>query len=289
MAGVIAINSGLKAEFVVLSLAPPQSPQIPFGILLFDPLSESLRFKFREDIDELGLTPEDEEYVSFLQSDFDARSNEAGAAVFLASLEDSLSGFVRISEREMAYGRNPVRLLDRLFDAHIDSRVKPFVTHLPFYGLRAAATKFGEDMEVSESDVEWVRMPPGVSKGLRPSPDLFAVRVVGRSMEPLIPDGSLAVFRRIPAGSRQGKRLLIEELGVTDTSARFTVKKYSSVKRVKSDRDVDDQDAEWEHAAIRLEPLNPEFPSFELDPQSFENRYRVLGEFVAVLPADEDD
>jgi hypothetical protein len=107
-------------------------------------------------------------------------------------------------------------------------------------------------------------------------------------MEPLIPDGSLTVFRRIPAGSRQGKRLLIEELGATDTSARFTVKKYSSVKRVKSGVDGD-EDAEWEHAAIRLEPLNPEFPSFELDPESFENRYRVLGEFVAVLPADEDD
>ena len=282
MAGVIAIDAGLKADFVVLSLAPPASPLIPFGILLFDPVSESLRFKFREDIGELGLTSEDEEYASFLQSDFDARATELGAAELLANLEDSLSGFIRISERERVYGRNFSRMLERLFDAHIDARVKPFVTHLPFYGLRAAATKFGEDMEVSESDVEWVRMPPTV----RPSPDLFVVRVVGRSMEPLIPDGSLTVFRRIPAGSRQFKRLLIEELGVTGTSARFTVKKYSSVKRVPSGSS--DSDDQWEHAAIRLEPLNPEFPAFELDPESFENRYRVLGEFVEVLPADDD-
>ncbi len=107
-------------------------------------------------------------------------------------------------------------------------------------------------------------------------------------MEPLIPDGSLAVFRRIPAGSRQNKRLLIEELGATGTSARFTVKKYTSVKRA-ARKDAGDEDDAWQHAAIRLEPLNPEFSSFELDPESFENLYRVIGEFVQVLGDDDLD
>ena len=36
---------------------------------------------------------------------------------------------------------------DRLFDEHVDAAIRPFVTHLPLYGLRAAATKFGEGME----------------------------------------------------------------------------------------------------------------------------------------------
>jgi hypothetical protein len=101
-------------------------------------------------------------------------------------------------------------------------------------------------------------------------------------MEPLIPDGSLAVFRRVGAGSRQGKRLLIEELGATGSSARFTVKRYTSVKKPVGSSGRD----EWAHASIRLEPLNPEFPAFELDPEAFEGRYRVVGEFVQALPAD---
>jgi SOS-response transcriptional repressor LexA len=232
-----------------------------------------VEWKLREDFDDV-LSPEDAEYVALLDGDFRARAAELGGKGFLESLEDSLSGFVRVSDRETAVGSSTSALLNRLYEKHVDSRVQRFVTHLPFYGLRAAATRFGEDTEVaeSESDVEWVRAP----EGLRLSDEMFIVQVVGRSMEPLIPDGSLAVFRKFSVGSRQGKRLLIEELGATDSSARFTVKRYNGSKVYSGD--------EWEHSNIRLEPLNPEFPAFDLDPETFENRYRVLGEFVAVCP-----
>ncbi|MDQ6699880.1 MAG: S24 family peptidase, partial [Acidobacteriota bacterium] len=101
---------------------------------------------------------------------------------------------------------------------------------------------------------------------------MFVAKVVGRSMEPLIPDGSLCVFRSPVVGSRQGKRLLIEQLGATDSSARYTVKRYTS-------RKVQTGEEEWSHESIRLEPLNPDFPAFELDGEQF----RVLGEFVQVL------
>jgi hypothetical protein len=279
-------GSRFEGDFVVLSLAPPGAGEIPFGVILLDKASNKLEWKLREDGDELPLSPEDAEYVSFLDPDFQARVGEIGGAAFLESLEDSLSGFLRISDREVVSGANSREVLNRLFAAHVDARVRPFVTHLPFYGLRAAATRFGEDLEpaepgkVTESDVEWVRAP----EGLRLTPELFVVQVVGRSMEPLIPDGSLAVFRRFGAGSRQGRRLLIEELGATDSSARFTVKRYTSVKGPRGD--IQGEDAEWEHARVRLEPFNPEFEAFDLDPEAFENRYRVIGEFVAVLPRD---
>ena len=91
------------------------------------------------------------------------------------------------------------------------ARYGRFVTHLPFYGLRAAATRFGEEFdpaEVSEPDA-WVRAP----RGLRLSEGMFIAQVVGRSMEPLIPDGSYCIFRGPVGGSRQGKRLLIEQTG----------------------------------------------------------------------------
>ena len=153
----------------------------------------------------------------------------------------------------------------------MDSAIRPFVTHVPVYALRAAATKFGESMDAnpeSGEDGEWVRAP----RRTRLEPGMFAAQVVGRSMEPLIPDGSLCLFRRGVTGSRQGRRLLIEQFSETDFAARYTVKKYSSVKR-------QSESGEWEHERIRLEPLNREFPSFDLAPDQF----RVIAEFVEVL------
>ena len=39
------------------------------------------------------------------------------------------------------------------------------------------------------------------------------------------------------------------------------------------------EDGTWEHASIRLEPINPEFAGFELR----EGEARVIAEFVQVL------
>jgi hypothetical protein len=96
--------------------------------------------------------------------------------------------------------------------------------------------------------------------------------VEGRSMEPRIPDGSLNLFRLNPAGSRQGKILLIERFGITGESARYTVKRYTSVKRQLSED-------EWEHERIRLEPLNPEFEPWDVEPQDF----AVVAEWIRVI------
>ena len=92
-------------------------------------------------------------------------------------------------------------------------------------------------------------------------------------MEPLIPDGSLCVFRRGVTGSRQGRLVLVEALGEAG-SDHYTVKRYRSEKR-------QNDAGEWAHERIRLEPLNPAFEAWDLDPQ--EDRYRILAEFVAVL------
>src|SRR5208337_5159854 len=109
--------------------------------------------------------------------------------------------------------------------------------------LRAAAGKFGADEEVEAED--WVRAP----EGLRLTEGMFVVHVVGRSMEPRIPDGSLNIFRGPVVGSRQGKIVLVELIGAHE---KFTVKRYTS----KIARAGHDEDDEWEHQWIRLEPLN---------------------------------
>jgi SOS-response transcriptional repressor LexA len=51
------------------------------------------------------------------------------------------------------------------------------------------------------------------------------------------------------------------------------------VKRYTSDKKRATEEESWEHARVRLEPLNREFESFELGPDEF----RVVAEFVEVL------
>jgi hypothetical protein len=65
------------------------------------------------------------------------------------------------------------------------------------------------------------------------------------------------VFHAGVVGSRQGKLVLVGRFGTTETSARYTIEKYTKPESLLGR-------GEWKHAAVRLEPLNPEFDGFEL-------------------------
>jgi hypothetical protein len=255
-----------RGQFAVLRLALPGSPEHSIGVLLLDPSRDHLYLRLRSHFDDLA-GPDDIEYLSHLEDDLRDRAAEMGADRFLASLEDSLSHFLRISDREDVAVHSFHHTLDRLFARHVERpEIVPFRTHLPLYSLRAAATRFGEDMPVEEE--EWVRIP----EGLRPGEDLFVAHVVGRSMEPRIPDGSLNIFRAPVVGSRQNKIVLVELLGQLDDSARYTIKRYTSRKTYSGED-------EWQHESIRLEPLNPEFEGFDLQPDGL----RVIAEWIRTL------
>lgn len=262
-----------RATWWLLEVARSEGAPEPLGILLIDDESDNLTLRLKDETGFAGLDEEESDYLAALARDLEAKGREAGGRALLESLEDSLSGFLRIGERNALEYTGDARVaVDRLFDQHVDGEVRPFVTHLPLYGLRAAATKFGDEFdpaEISEPD-SWVRVPAS----LRLSEGMFVAQVVGRSMEPLIPNGSYCIFRGPVVGSRQGKRLLIEQTGGegADPASRYTVKRYTS-------RKTEGEDGEWRHAGIRLEPLNPEFAAFDLAPGDF----RVIAEFVQVL------
>jgi SOS-response transcriptional repressor LexA len=133
-----------------------------------------------------------------------------------------------------------------------------------------AAGAFLENRPVEEEG--WVEVPDSYHS----RQGMFVAQVVGRSMEPRIPDGSYAVFRPTPAGSREGRILLVELEGEVDPElgTGYTLKRWHSEKSANR------SDDEWEHTSIRLEPLNPEFEPLELQPGP--NR-RVIAEFVGLL------
>ena len=255
-----------RGEYSVLEVCLPGSRPEPYGILLLDPASDRVWQRTR-------AIPqrEDSELLDLLGDDLQAQARELGGQALLALFEDSLSNTIRITDRRGVLVRDFETAAARLFAQHVEGAVPARRRgEIPLYSLRAAAGRFGEDMEVETEDQ--VAAPPGV----RPGPDVYAVHIVGHSMEPDIPDGTVAVFRYSPAGSRQGKRVLVWRHGSSAGGGEFTIKVYESAKTVTEEG--------WQHTRIRLKPLNPEYPVLELEDES---EYRVLGELAGLLAVDE--
>jgi SOS-response transcriptional repressor LexA len=249
-------------QYTVLQADLPGALSENIGVLLVDDAGAA-HLKFRRDL-RLLADEDDAEYLELIEQDLRVKALEFGGASLLAWLGDNVSNAIRMSDPEETAITWPEADVRRLYKAHVTPKVLPFRTHLPVYTLAAAAGSWGEAMEVAQED--WTEAPAD----LRITEDMFVAFVVGRSMEPKIPAGSLCVFRRNVTGSRQGRLVLIENYGETGDN-RYTVKRYTSVKR--------QQGEEWEHEIIRLEPLNPEFEAWELNPSDI----RVAGEFVRVL------
>ena len=245
------------------------------GILLEDPAHDRLYIRLRRDWGRIARE-EETEVLEALEDGLRTLGAELGAARVFDHLEDTLSNTLRVSDRrETMVGvgggadsdRDFERALDRLYRQHVPATVQAYVTHLPRYSLAVAAGKFLENQEVTEEGWE------EVSPGLKLTKHMFVARIAGRSMEPKIPDGSLCVFRLGVTGSRQGRLVLVEALA-RGGNDRYTVKRYRSEKKQEAD-------GGWSHDRVTLEPLNPEFEAWDLNPD--DDSVRILAEFVAVL------
>ena len=257
---------------VVLEAALPDREPINIGVLLADPSSDELYVRLRRDWASISDDPEDVELLKALADDLELKGREMGAGALVGWLEDSLSNTIRISARQPAIVEDFSRALDRLYRQNVQARVLPFQTHLPRYTLQAAAGMFLENAQVEED--EWMEMP----EGMRLTPEMFIGRVVGHSMEPRIPDGSLCVFSHDVVGSRNGRLVLVEDRGASGGFDRYTVKRYVSEK---SRGAALDDGGEWRQTRIRLESLNPDYPSWDLEPD--QNRFAIVAFFERVL------
>ena len=266
----IADYAGQEGEYCVLTACLPSREPVPVGILLLDREHDRLHVKLIRDWEELGsepVDPDDREILELLAEDLEAKAQVEGGAAVMNWLEAETSWTVRVSDREHVRIPNIRRTLERLYRQHVASTVEPFRTHLPLYSLEVAAGPFRSN--AAEIDAEdWVEAPPG----LRLTPEMFVATIRGRSMEPLIPDGSLCVFRRNVIGSRNGRLVLVRNAELADEN-RYTVKRYHSEKASAEDS--------FRHTRITLESINPEFPSWDLDPD--EEKYEIVAEFVRVL------
>jgi hypothetical protein len=122
---------------------------------------------------------------------------------------------------------------------------------------------------------KWLELPEDINY----SNDYFACKVFGESMNKVIPNGSVCLFKKYYGGSRNGEIVLVESSSIQDSDfgSGYTIKEYESLKSI-------DNTGGWSHSSIRLKPLSYD--------KSFENinlvedesvSLNVLGKFIRVL------
>ena len=155
-------------------------------------------------------------------------------------------------------------------ESQVSHEVK-YVDYLPLYTLRAACGYFGEGEEVEE--LGWISVD-GMGKLNR---NMFVVKASGNSMEPKIHDGDYCVFRANPAGSREGKIVLVQNHVVYDPEygGSYSIKQYASEKHFNSD-------GTWHHSEIQLKPLNPNYNPIVLN-EADSDSFRIIGEFLGIV------
>lgn len=86
------------------------------------------------------------------------------------------------------------------------------VAAVPVIDLRLAAGAFSATQWLDETAEDWVALPDWV----RPQPGLFVAQVAGESMNRRIPNGSWCLFRANPAGTREGKVVVVQHRSIAD-------------------------------------------------------------------------
>jgi SOS-response transcriptional repressor LexA len=175
-------------------------------------------------------------------------------------LREYLSQHIETFKKEI-----PLRILR-------SDEVKPYVNSIPLVDISAAAGNFS-DLQ-SHSELTWVEPPFNISvkKGN------FICKVVGDSMNKIIPNGSYCLFKQDDGGSRNGKIVLVESTNIHDSEfgSGYTVKEYHSKKNISTDQ--------WSHQTIILKPLSDraEYSEIELIQDEI-NNFKVVGIFERVI------
>lgn len=151
-----------------------------------------------------------------------------------------------------------------------------FITELknpiPFYDFYAAAGAFSEMQ--SEKNFTLIEGPENINSNTA----YFACKIVGESMNRVIPNGSVCLFKMSTGGSRNGKIVLVENLDLQDQdfNSAFTIKTYTSEKLITEDS--------WGHTSISLRPnsYDDTYKSIVINEENGAEM-RIVGEFVQIL------
>jgi DUF2075 family protein len=150
----------------------------------------------------------------------------------------------------------------------------PFENSVPLYSLKVAAGEFL--LNESYPDEKFILVPEGVTI----TKDHFACKISGNSMNKIVQDGQIALFKKYHGGSRNGLMVIAEYYDYQDVDygSCYTFKEYYSQKAISGE--------EWHHEKIILKPksFDASYQDIVIDPESInEKRFNVIGIFDRVI------
>ena len=150
----------------------------------------------------------------------------------------------------------------------------PFENSVPLCSLKVAAGEFMLNESISED--KFILVPEGV----RITNDHFACKIIGNSMNKIVQDGQIALFKKYHGGSRNGLMVLAQcfDHQDLDYGSCYTFKEYYSQKAISEEG--------WHHEKITLKPksFDSSYQDIEIDPESvYDKRFLVVGIFDRVI------
>lgn len=143
---------------------------------------------------------------------------------------------------------------------------------IPFYNFYAAAGTFSEMQD--SKDFTLIEGPENIQS----TDGYFACKIIGESMNRVIQNGSICLFKPDSGGSRNGKIVLVENLDIQDQdfNSAFTIKTYSSEKIITEE--------DWKHSVIILRPNSYDisYKNIVINEQNA-GQMRIVGEFVSIM------
>jgi restriction endonuclease S subunit len=152
------------------------------------------------------------------------------------------------------------------FRSIVPSREERYVNCVPSLDLEIAAGAFGEDQRPNFN--EWVEI--NTSRPLKKG--MFVAKVVGRSMEPLIPDGAHCLFQ-FKAPQLRNDMIAVFQLHDSEdpeSGGHYTVKRLRAYRQNTDEGVV---------RKAKLIPENPAFQPITVD----EDNVKFIAEFLEVL------
>ncbi len=142
-----------------------------------------------------------------------------------------------------------------------------FTRYLPFYTLAAAAEKFGGGGAKEEGWIE-------ATLDHKPKKTMFVVRIVDRSMEPILDEDSLGVFDSDIPDAADGLILMVRSGKIDDPEPGegITIRRCHFSGRIETGKT-------FRYREIRLEPENPEYKTIllkDVAPIDF----KIIGRYV---------
>ncbi len=150
----------------------------------------------------------------------------------------------------------------------------PFENSVPLYSLKVAAGEFYQNETQPEQN--FIMVPDNV----RITKDHFACKITGNSMNKIVKDGEIALFRKYSGGSRNGLMVIAEyyDLQDIDFGSCYTFKEYYSQKEVSEEG--------WKHEKIILKPrsYDSKYHDIIIDAkEDGERKFNVIGIFEQII------